>query len=124
MKISMRSQRNDENYEKAKVNIHRLIGIIFGIFFLLVFTGMVDWFNGIQEVLSAKEGYFSRRVADGKGSIYLFAILGVIFLIFPAQLTKKFIKPPEGSPFDDSITWLIWGYLLALSDLGLMFLLE
>ena len=105
------------------MNIHRLIGITFAIFFLLVFTGMVDCFSGIQEVLNAKEGYFSRRVADGKGSIYLFAILGVIFLIFPAQLTKKFIKPPEGSPFDDSTIWLIWGYLFVLSDIGLMFLL-
>ncbi|MDD5359699.1 MAG: hypothetical protein PHI02_05480 [Sulfurovaceae bacterium] len=105
------------------MSIHRLIGIIFAIFFLLVFTGMVDWFNGIQEVLNTKEEYVAGRVADGIGSIYLFAILGVIFLIFPAQLTKKFIKPPEGSPFDDSTIWLIWGYLFVLSDIGLMFLL-
>lgn len=82
---------------------------------------MVDWFNGIQEVLNTK--YAIGRAEDGLGSIYLFAILGVIFLIFPAQLTKKFIKPPEGSPFDDSTIWLIWGYLFVLSVIGLMFLL-
>ncbi len=74
--------------------LHRIIGIVVGLFFAQVFTGNSDFFIGFQEAMETNIDGMGGAAKAARGSfyIYLCAIACVICLIFPEQLESRYNK--------------------------------
>lgn len=104
--------------------IHRILGILLSIFFILIVTGNSDSFLGFQKLGEAKSGYLGGKVARGESYVYLAMIGACYCFIFPGHLVKKW---NPWSPFKVGDTYpksffIFLGYLFTLIAFFLMYI--
>lgn len=108
---------------------HKIIGSFFGIFFLLIFTGNInffDKFNFAQDLSISSDSWISSRSRFGFVYIYILAFISVFFLVCSTITTRIWHSKFESEQelFLTEGVWIFFGYLILLATLGILYCFE
>lgn len=108
---------------------HKIIGCFFGLIFILIFTGKLDWFNEFQhaqDIAMSSDSGIPFRSRFGFVYIYTLSFLSVFFIVCPAITTRIWCSNFE-SVRELNLkerVWIFFGYFLLFITFGILFCFE
>ena len=106
--------------------MHKIIGILIGLIFIVIFTGNTNWFPEffqVKDLISDPNStYIPPKASTGIFACYLTSVFSVYFIMFPVH-AADLISPKSSitnSPVLSRSIFLIFGYFLVGITFGIL----
>lgn len=99
--------------------VHKCIAVILALFYLLVFTGNIEYYTGFTLAQNTAHNTPMHKASSGIAYIYFLAGASCYCLLFPQKMAER-LSPRVGGLKEILLTanfWLIVGYFGAVVSL-------